>query len=161
MRLSHREPSGKLRDRANAFKESLTSFIIERDTTSSQIQSTTKKLRLRITRHSNRHAPRNTKERKVRSKIRWFTEFCNSHYLSHFAAFFIDARAKRSVVESCFINFTNAFTIEGVCVKDKRIHARLGSRREEIYKVHRVFERVNFWAGRALCPERPAATLFK
>ena len=54
-----------------------------------------------ISRHSNRHAPRNTKERKVRSKIRWFTEFCNSHYLSHFAAFFIDARAKRSVVESC------------------------------------------------------------
>jgi hypothetical protein len=27
-------------------------------------------------------------------------EFCNSHYLSHFAAFFIDARTKRSVVES-------------------------------------------------------------
>ena len=36
----------------------------------------------------------------VRSKIRWFTEFCDSHYLSHFAAFFIDARTKRSVVES-------------------------------------------------------------
>ena len=28
-------------------------------------------------------------------------EFCNSHYLSHFAAFFIDARTKRSVAESC------------------------------------------------------------
>ena len=28
-------------------------------------------------------------------------EFCNSHYVSHFAAFFIDARAKRSVAESC------------------------------------------------------------
>jgi hypothetical protein len=58
--------------------------------------------------HSNRHAPRNTKERKMRSKIRWFTEFCNSHYLSHFAAFFIDARAKRSVAESCitFIIFS-------------------------------------------------------
>ena len=54
-----------------------------------------------FTRHSNRHAPRNAEGRKVRSKIRWFTEFCNSHYLSHFAAFFIDARAKRSVVESC------------------------------------------------------------
>src|SRR6201986_4456476 len=27
-------------------------------------------------------------------------EFCNSHYLSHFAAFFIVARTKRSVVES-------------------------------------------------------------
>ena len=36
----------------------------------------------------------------MRSKIRWFTKFCNSHYLSHFAAFFIDARTKRSVVES-------------------------------------------------------------
>src|SRR6201999_3778304 len=29
-------------------------------------------------------------------------KICNSHYLSHFAAFFIDARAKRSVVESCY-----------------------------------------------------------
>ena len=29
---------------------------------------------------------------KLRSKIWWFTEFCNSHYLSHFAAFFIVAR---------------------------------------------------------------------
>src|SRR5690242_2601065 len=28
-------------------------------------------------------------------------KFCNSHYFSHFAAFFIDARTKRSVVESC------------------------------------------------------------
>ena len=37
----------------------------------------------------------------MRSKIRWFTEFCNSHYVSHFAAFFIVARAKLSVVEGC------------------------------------------------------------
>ena len=37
----------------------------------------------------------------MRSKIRWFTEFCNSHYVSHFAAFFIDTGAKISVVESC------------------------------------------------------------
>ena len=28
--------------------------------------------------------------------------FCNSHYLSHFAAFFIVARTKRSIVKSCF-----------------------------------------------------------
>ena len=28
------------------------------------------------------------------------SQFCNSHYLSQFAAFFIDARTKRSVVES-------------------------------------------------------------
>lgn len=51
--------------------------------------------------YSNRHALRNTRERNVRSKIRWFTEFCNSHYFSQFAAFFIDARAKRSIVKSC------------------------------------------------------------
>ena len=32
-------------------------------------------------------------------------KFCNSHYLSHFAAFFIDARTKRSVVESFVLIF--------------------------------------------------------
>ena len=37
----------------------------------------------------------------MRSKIRWFTEFCNSHYVSHFAAFFIVARTKISVAKSC------------------------------------------------------------
>ena len=30
-------------------------------------------------------------------------KICNSHYLSHFAAFFIDARAKRSIAESCIV----------------------------------------------------------
>ena len=44
-----------------------------------------------------------TLQRNMRSKIRWFTEFCNSHYVSQFAAFFIDARAKRSTVKSCQI----------------------------------------------------------
>ena len=34
--------------------------------------------------------------------------FCNSHYLSHFAAFFIDAGTKRSVVES----FSSVFMFE-------------------------------------------------
>jgi hypothetical protein len=33
--------------------------------------------------------------------------FCNSHYLSHFAAFFIDARTKRSVVESFVLIFNH------------------------------------------------------
>ena len=56
------------------------------------------------------------KGRKVRSKIRWFTEFCNSHYLSHFAAFFIDARAKRSVAESCiYILYSNILNIFRGC----------------------------------------------
>ena len=44
-------------------------------------------------------------QRNMRSKIRWFTEFCNSHYVSQFAAFFIDARAQRSTVKSCHIIF--------------------------------------------------------
>ena len=70
-----------------------------------------KSMWLRTSWHSNRHAPQNTKERKMRSKIRWFTEFCNSHYLSHFAAFFIDARAKRSVAESCMYFYNIKFDI--------------------------------------------------
>lgn len=38
--------------------------------------------------------------RNVRSKVWWFTELCNSHYVSQFAAFFIVTRAERSTVES-------------------------------------------------------------
>ncbi|OIV96076.1 hypothetical protein TanjilG_27180 [Lupinus angustifolius] len=38
--------------------------------------------------------------RNLRSKTRWFTGFCNSHQVSHFATFFIDARAKISIAES-------------------------------------------------------------
>jgi|SRR6185369_7700033 len=34
------------------------------------------------------------------------SRFCNSHYVSHFAAFFIDARAKRSIAESCLYFFS-------------------------------------------------------
>ncbi|KAK7380975.1 hypothetical protein VNO78_33496 [Psophocarpus tetragonolobus] len=38
----------------------------------------------------------------LRSKTRLFTGFCNSHQVSHFATFFIDARAEISVAESHF-----------------------------------------------------------
>ena len=40
--------------------------------------------------------------RNLRSKTRWFTGFCNSHQVSHFATFFIDARAEISVAGSRF-----------------------------------------------------------
>ncbi|PHT28910.1 hypothetical protein CQW23_31508 [Capsicum baccatum] len=40
--------------------------------------------------------------RNLRSKTRWFTGFYNSHQVSHFATFFIDATAEISVAESCF-----------------------------------------------------------
>ena len=36
----------------------------------------------------------------MRSKIQWLTDFCSSHYVSQFAAFFIDSRAKISIVKS-------------------------------------------------------------
>ena len=39
-------------------------------------------------------------KRNMRSKIRWLTRFCNSHYVSHFAAFFIVVGAKTSIAES-------------------------------------------------------------
>jgi hypothetical protein len=42
--------------------------------------------------------------RNLRSKTRWFTGFCNSHQVSHFATFFIDARAEISVAESRFVS---------------------------------------------------------
>ncbi|WZZ15093.1 hypothetical protein YC2023_108182 [Brassica napus] len=40
--------------------------------------------------------------RNLRSKTRWFTGFCNSHQVSHFATFFIDARAEISITETHF-----------------------------------------------------------
>ena len=54
-----------------------------------------------LNRYWERRAPRATQERNLRSKIWWFTEFCNSHYVSHFAAFFIVARTKISIAKSC------------------------------------------------------------
>ena len=53
-----------------------------------------------VCRHSNKHTLENTRKCNVRSKIWWFTKICNSHYVSHFAAFFIVVRAKTSVAES-------------------------------------------------------------
>ena len=37
-------------------------------------------------------------------KVLMIHGFCNSHYVSHFAAFFIVARAKTSIVESLVVN---------------------------------------------------------
>jgi hypothetical protein len=51
------------------------------------------------------------------------SRFCNSHYVSHFAAFFIDARAKRSIAESClgFLVFQLRIVKK---IKQKTIEAR-------------------------------------
>ena len=42
-----------------------------------------------------------SRKRSIRSNPCWFTEFCKSQCLSHFAAPFIVVRAKTSVAESC------------------------------------------------------------
>ena len=42
-----------------------------------------------------------SRKRRMRSNPCWFTEFCNSQRLSHFAAPFIVVRAETSVAESC------------------------------------------------------------
>ena len=42
-----------------------------------------------------------SRKRSIRSNPCWFTEFCNSQCLSHFAAPFIVVRAETSVAESC------------------------------------------------------------
>ena len=42
-----------------------------------------------------------SRKRSIRSNPYWFTEFCNSQCLSHFAAPFIVVQAETSVAESC------------------------------------------------------------
>ena len=44
-----------------------------------------------------------SRDRNLCTKIWWFTEFCNSHYVSHFAAFFIVTGTKISIAKSCFL----------------------------------------------------------
>ena len=53
--------------------------------------------------HWNKHADRISRQRSLRSKIWWLAEFCNSHCVSHFAAFFIVMGTKISIVENFLI----------------------------------------------------------
>ena len=59
---------------------------------------------------STRNASGSALKRNVRSTVRCLAEFCNSHYVSHFAAVFIVARAKTSTVQSY------VFVVTCVCV---------------------------------------------
>lgn len=85
--------------------------------------------------------------RNLRSKTRWFTGFCNSHQVSHFATFFIDARAEISVAESRFDIFEDddaalahrfqgrrgralSFNFLGAIRAGVRLYARKGRPRE-------------------------------
>ena len=52
-----------------------------------------------------------SQKRSIRSNPYWFTEFCNSQCLSHFAAPFIVVRAETSVAESCVTNVFSHYRI--------------------------------------------------
>ena len=56
-----------------------------------------------------------TQKRNVRSKFWWFTRSCNSHYVSHFAAFFIVVGSKTSIAESCNELDSQQYPYEGHC----------------------------------------------
>ncbi|CAG7862881.1 unnamed protein product [Brassica rapa] len=55
--------------------------------------------------------------RNLQSKTRWFMGFCNSHQVSHFATFFIDARAEISVAESHFRLYIAALLPNKHCLR--------------------------------------------
>lgn len=54
-----------------------------------------------LMRHSKRRSYRVTHNCSMRSKLRWFTEFCNSQLISRFAAFFIVMVAEVSTAKNC------------------------------------------------------------
>ena len=54
----------------------------------------------KICKHWHKHALRNAPRALLRSIVNWFTEFCNSQWLLHFAAPFINMWTKTSVAES-------------------------------------------------------------
>jgi len=63
-----------------------------------------------VSRHSTKYATGNSQWRNVRSKFWWLTRFCDSHHVSHFAAFFIVVGAETSIAESCMIIGNTIFT---------------------------------------------------
>ena len=65
-----------------------------------------------MNRHSNRHA--STREAQVAFKILMTHKFCNSHDVSHFAAFFIVVGAKTSVAESVCLRYFYLLLLTGV-----------------------------------------------
>src|SRR6267378_4332027 len=88
-------------------------------------------------------------------------KICNSHYLSHFAAFFIDARAKRSVVESCISFFYQRFFKARTSIYIL-LHMGLMIRRRGLFLPgpYIMFTGVcGLKAQACTCPKRPATTL--
>ena len=70
-----------------------------------------------------------SRKRSIRSNPYWFTEFCNSQCISHFAAPFIVVRAETSVAESCKTNLgmTDRAAKEKIREKHKEWFKRQGA----------------------------------
>ncbi|THF97690.1 hypothetical protein TEA_006783 [Camellia sinensis var. sinensis] len=64
--------------------------------------------------------------RNLRSKTRWFAGFCNSHQVSHFATFFINARAEISVAESRLVFLRDAALERALFVRVPWRYSRRG-----------------------------------
>ena len=86
--------------------------------------------------------------RNLRSKTRWFTGFCNSHQVSHFATFFIDARAEISVAESRLL-------IQETCTPTPSEDGQARAQARSIV-LGAVRAGVRFWTSRQTrCPRAP------
>ena len=77
-----------------------------------------------IKKHWNRRAVKKKPQQRLsRSAVWWFTEFCNSHCVSQFAASFIVARAKTSIAESLLF----IIDINPIGKKAKRAHFEISN----------------------------------
>ena len=72
-----------------------------------------------------------SRKRKIRSNLYWFTEFCNSQCLSHFAAPFIVVRAETSVAESCKQLFQWGSPLDDVTELPKQTKVQVKARQQE------------------------------
>ena len=71
-----------------------------------------------------------SRKRSIRSNPYWFTEFCNSQCLSHFAAPFIVVRAETSVAESCVHNIAPRSQRPGLARRPEVIPAMVDFKRK-------------------------------
>ena len=93
-----------------------------------------------------------SRKRKIRSNLYWFTEFCNSQCLSHFAAPFIVVRAETSVAESCKQLFQWGSPPDDVTVAEaQRFKRKLGNRSEAGRQSNSALLPSSFQARASMC----------
>jgi hypothetical protein len=85
--------------------------------------------------HWNKHGQRISSDRGMRSKIWWLAEFCNSHCVSHFAAFFIVMGTKISIVENFRFLFLNNLVISFWILCLRHIPRRHAKRTKVRFKI--------------------------